>query len=402
MKKRLKDVCRISGKSNEKNYEKTCTFLPMERIHAGTYSSDLKISYGEDKTGYTYIRNGEVIRAIVTPCFENLKGAYIENIEEGFAIGSTELMTLSPSKINPKLLYYITISRGFIEFCFQHMKGVGGLKRINPMKSLEYPINKMILHNQISIINFLDEKCSKIDIEISLLEKKSELLEEYKQSLIFETVTKGLDKNAKMKDSGVEWIGEMPEHWTIKRVKEIAKWKNGFTPSSTNEDFYNGVDKWVTIADMQGRYIIDSKKTIDGKLFSNKIKVPSDSLLFSFKLSIGQVAFNREPLFTNEAICSFLPTSKINLNYLYYAAPIFLVKNAKKNIYNADLLNQELISNSICLFPTKEDQSKISVFLDKRTNEIEENINLINKKIELLKEYKQSLIHEAVTGQLEI
>lgn len=235
-----------------------------------------------------------------------------------------------------------------------------------------------------------------------MLEKKSIILDEYKNALIYETVTKGLDKNVEMKDSGIEWLGAIPKNWKLKRVKEISKYMTGFTPSTSNESFYDGSDTWITIGDMNEKYIKKSKKTINGNLFNKNLRTPKDSLLFSFKLSIGQVAFNNEPVFTNEAICSFLRSSKINLDYFYYAAPIFIVNNSKKNIFNADLLNQDLIANAICLVPSSKEQVEIAEYLDKETKKIENKIELISKKIELLEEYKQSLIYEAVTGQLDI
>ncbi len=196
-------------------------------------------------------------------------------------------------------------------------------------------------------------------------------------------------------------INDNPKNWNLKRVKEIAKWKIGFTPDSNNDFFYSGDDVWVTIGDMNDKYIKDSKRKINGILFNKKNKIPENSLLFSFKLSIGQVAFNNEPIFTNEAICSFLKKSKINLNYFYYSAPIFIVKNSKKNIYNADLLNQNLIANSVCLYPPIKEQIKISNFLDKNCEKIEKEISLLERKSQLLEEYKQSLIFETVTKGLD-
>lgn len=391
MKKRLKDVCLISGKSNRKNYGKTCTFLPMEKIYSGSYSSDLKISYGEENKGYTYIRNGEVIRAIVTPCFENLKGAYVENLKEGFAIGSTEVMTLSPSKINPKILYYIIMSQGFIDFCLQHMKGVGGLKRINPKKSLEYPVNKAVLCEQDRIINFLDGQCDKIDTEISLLEKKSKLLEEYKQSLIFETVTKGLDKNAKMKDSEVEWIGEIPQE------SKIVKFKNLY--SKTNSGEVISKEYWSN----NGLNLYSCSKEVLKTNFSN---FPQNKLTKNNDLLITRNATpyifipESNSLYTN-VVQRITLKKHLAIKYIYYVLSV----SSKYILSYGDIiasLNMSMWNDISVVLHSKEEQILIAQFLDQQTSKIDQNINLINKKIELLKEYKQSLIHEAVTGQLEI
>ena len=206
------------------------------------------------------------------------------------------------------------------------------------------------------------------------------------------------EPNAKMKDSGMEFVGMIPDDWDIKRVKEIATWMTGFTPPSNNETLYDGTDTWITIRDLSDeKQICSSAKTINGSLVPKDWKTPKNSLLFSFKLSIGQVAFNTEALFTNEAICSFLPSSKIDLNYLYYSGPVFIVKNCKYNIYGAQLLNQELIANAIIPVPSKKVQASIAAFLDQQTSKIDKEILLLKNKVELLDELKYSTIYEAVT-----
>lgn len=196
-------------------------------------------------------------------------------------------------------------------------------------------------------------------------------------------------------------IETLPSGWKIKRVKEIAKWQTGFTPDTKKSEYYNGNDDWITIGDMDGKYIKASKNKINGNMFPKNWITPCNSLLFSFKLSIGQVAFNEKDVFTNEAICSFWPQSEIDLKYFYYAAPIFIVRNAKKNIYGADLLNQELISDALVLTPPKEKQIAIANYLDNETSKIDRKISILEKKVEKLEEYKKSIIFETVTKGLD-
>ena len=186
----------------------------------------------------------------------------------------------------------------------------------------------------------------------------------------------------------------------FKRVKEIAKWHVGGTPPTNSPVAYNGDDSWATIADMKGREIVETKNTINGS-FLDKKKTKKGSLLFSFKLSIGKVAFAGKDIYTNEAICSFTKKSKIDLNYFYYAAPVYISKNKKVNIYGADLLNQDLIKNAIVYSPNKQKQKEIANFLDKSVIKIDHVLNMYAKKIALLKEYKESLIYETITKGLD-
>lgn len=188
--------------------------------------------------------------------------------------------------------------------------------------------------------------------------------------------------------------------YKYKRIKEIAKWSVGGTPSTSIKDAYEGDDLWATIADLKDREIYETKNKIDSKYLSKKI-VKKGDLLFSFKLSIGKVAFAGNNMYTNEAICSFSKNSKIDLNYLFYAAPVYIVRNKKINIYGADLLNQDLIKNATILYPPKNVQKKIAIYLDNITTNIDKKIKKYNKKIELLKEYKEAIIYETITKGLD-
>lgn len=203
------------------------------------------------------------------------------------------------------------------------------------------------------------------------------------------------------KDSGVEWLGEVPEHWDIKKLKHILNFQTGGTPSSGHTLFYDGDLPWVTISDLNGRYTNQTHFISKyGQRSANIPLTPKGSLLYSFKLSVGQVAFAHQDLYTNEAIASFLPTNNNNLNYYFYTLPIFIAKNANKNIYGADILNQELIKNSYILSIPEAEQTAIAQYLDDKTAKIDQAIMLEEKQIELLKEHKQILIQNAVTKGL--
>lgn len=208
-----------------------------------------------------------------------------------------------------------------------------------------------------------------------------------------------------MKDSGIEWIGEIPEDWEVGPVKYFYTIQTGFTPLTQNEKYYdeNGAI-WVTIADITqcNKYIVDSKSKISNlyiEQYSPK-ETPVGSLLYSFKLSIGVTAFAGVPLYTNEAIASFINTEFVNLGFLYYSSFLILY-NANTNIYGAKLLNQELIKNAPIVFPPIAEQQSIADYLDKKSAAVDWLMENQRLQIEKLKEYKQSLITEAVTKGLD-
>jgi len=203
------------------------------------------------------------------------------------------------------------------------------------------------------------------------------------------------------KDSGVDWLGDIPSEWNLLPLKYKLKFHTGGTPSSGIASYYDGDLPWVTISDLNGRRTRKTHYLSKAGVRAANIPLsPKNSLLYSFKLSIGQVAFSHVDLYTNEAIASFTPQDGLNLNYYFYALPIFLEHNAEVNIYGAKLLNQSRISNATILDISESEQTAIANYLDKKTAQIEEAIVIKEKQIALLKERKQIIIQQAVTQGL--
>lgn len=204
------------------------------------------------------------------------------------------------------------------------------------------------------------------------------------------------------KMSYLTWAKDIPSSWKIVQIKYHFNLITGFTPSSENEEYFdndNGLT-WVTIGDLSyERNVADSKSKISNKYVNEKKPqiVPKGSLLYSYKLSVGQVAFAGKDLYTNEAIASFIPNK--DLSYLYYASSL-IEYNANENIYGAKLLNQELIKNAYIALPPKNIQDKIVEILDDKCSKINDSILNIEKQIEYYKQLKTSIITEAVFGSL--
>jgi type I restriction enzyme S subunit len=206
----------------------------------------------------------------------------------------------------------------------------------------------------------------------------------------------------KYKESSVEWLGQVPEHWQITRIKHVVPFTTGWTPPTGDSTAYNGDNLWANISDLGPKVIGDTAKRVSDEAINNsRIKPsPEGSLLFSFKLSIGQVSFAGRDMYTNEAIATFLHSPKLDLNFGYYAFPLFLVENAAENIYGARLLNQELIRSATLPLPPLVEQTAIADFLDRETAKIDGLIAEQERLIELLKEKRQAVISHAVTKGL--
>lgn len=213
-----------------------------------------------------------------------------------------------------------------------------------------------------------------------------------------------MERYSEYKDSGVKWLGQIPSHWEVCKVKHHYKMITGFTPSTGRSEYYsdNSNNTWITITDMKNKYISESSSHISDlyiKIFKPKI-VPKGSLLYSFKLSVGQVAFADKDLYTNEAIASFENNDNVCLDFLFYSASLCIKKSANTNIYGAFILNQELIKNASIIYPPFEEQKAIANYLDSATSKIDEAIAQQQKMIDLLNERKQIIINNAVTRGL--
>ena len=210
------------------------------------------------------------------------------------------------------------------------------------------------------------------------------------------------------KDSGIEWIGEIPSNWETHRIKDFLSFKIGGTPSTSIESYFEGDNIWVSIADLSsniGDYIFDSSVKISDEAIkvSNVKKISKDSLLYSFKLSVGLTAFAGCELYTNEAIASFEPNNFVDLNFLKYVFQVGFENNATENIYGAKLFNTDLIKFARFVMPVdKEEQIKIATFLDNKTLKINENITKNKELISLLEEKKAVLINQVVTKGLNL
>lgn len=261
------------------------------------------------------------------------------------------------------------------------------------------------LAEQEAIAAWLDEKCGEIDAAIAKVDREIELIDELKQCEISRVVTRGLNPDAPLRPSGIDWIGDIPKHWKICKVKHKYFIQTGFTPATKNHEYYdldNGFT-WLTIGDIKTETVSESSNKISStyiKEFAPKL-TPKGSLLYSFKLSVGQVCFAGKDLYTNEAIASFINSPNINLRFLKYSSSL-IINNANINIYGAPILNQELIKNAPIVFPPLSEQQAIADYLDKKCAEIDGLKAKLSRKHETLTELRQSIISEVVTGKRKV
>ena len=262
------------------------------------------------------------------------------------------------------------------------------------------------LDEQKQIANYLDKKTAKIDETIAKNEELIQLLEEKRVALINQVVTKGLDPNVVMKDSGVEWIGEIPEHWKVEKIKKYFYIHNGSTPKD-NDDNWGGDICWITPADYKTTdiYINKSSRRITKKGLNScgTTLVPKGSIIVSNRAPIGTVAIANVDLCTNQGCKSLSIKRNINTKFVYYSLSI---NENELNKLGRGTTFMELSSYDLGTFqiPIAPDSEQIGIieYLDKETLKIDQTLSKIKENINLLEEYKTSLIHHVVTGKIDV
>lgn len=257
------------------------------------------------------------------------------------------------------------------------------------------------------ITSFLDAKCTEIDALIAAKEKTNALLKERRQSIIYEAVTKGLDPTAPMKDSGVEWIGEMPNGWELRKIKTSFSIVAGATPKSDVADYWDGAIPWITPADYttEDVFVLAGRKSItqEGLDSCATTIIPSGSIIFSKRAPVGLVAINRNSLCTNQGCLSCVPRDEVDVKYHYYAMSIFCEQfDQLASGTTFKEISTEAFANFKLPHPDYHTQQRIAANLDKKCAEINALIDANISTIHKLKEYRQSLIYESVTGKIEV
>ena len=257
------------------------------------------------------------------------------------------------------------------------------------------------LSEQQQIVSFLDTKTSLIDSLIEKTQKKIELLKEKKIALINEVVTKGLNPNVEMKDSGVEWIGEIPSHWETNKLKYLSKIIYGVSPPDTT---YNDegvgtllINGPVEYSKSDFGHTRSLKWTTEPKKFTTK-----GSLLFCLRGSTtGRMNITHTDVSIGRGVCSI--NSKENQWFLIYS--MFSVRRWIQDQISGSTfpsVTSDDVNNYVICSPPINEQQQIVSHLDEQTQLIDNTISIEEKRIELLKEYRQSLISEVVTGKRKV
>ena len=294
-----------------------------------------------------------------------------------FTLGAdgTQLLYPNDDILNPRFFYYALLNL--------KIPNEGYSRHYRYLR--KFSVACPALPTQRKIANFLDRKTEQIDELVRIKERQIELLQEHRTALINQAVTKGLDPNVEMKPSGVEWIGEIPAHWNLCMLKYTARFVYGDTLISENRE--NGIVP-----------VYGSNGIIDVHSSANTL---SPAIIVGRKGSLGKVHYSDVPCFViDTAYFIDRRTSHVNLRWLHYVLRALKLERFRNSVLPG--LNREQAEGQYVPLITAEEQAQIADFLHRKTEQIDELIATEQRKIELLKEYRQSLISEAVTGKIDV
>ncbi len=408
---RLRFICEVNPRKSETSTLEADTivsFLPMDAIgEDGSLNLEQEKTLGDVLTGYTYFREGDVTLAKITPCFENGKGAIMSGLTNGIGFGTTELIVARPQaqKTTARLLQYLFRSRVFRSLGEAHMYGAGGQKRVSDEFIREYRAGIPPLAEQTAIADFLDQETAKIDGLIAEQERLIELLKEKRQAVISHAVTKGLDPAVPMKDSGIEWLGQVPEHWEVIRLgglfSETVEPGNNELPIlsvsihhgvSDREMNEEEMDRKVTRSEDRSKYI----RVAPGDLVYNMMRAWQGG--FGAVNVEGMVS----PAYVVARPRKTIQTSFVE-NLLRTPSAVEEMRRYSKGITDFRLrLYWDEFKNIQIPFPPEPEVLAILRYIDQEITKFDDLKSEAQKAITLLQERRTALISAAVTGQIDV
>lgn len=267
-----------------------------------------------------------------------------------------------------------------------------------------------LLSEQKSIATYLDQKCGEIDELITLQEGMITKLQSYKQSVITEAVTKGLDKNVPLKDSGIEWIGEIPEHWICTVFKKFLSEPMQYGANEPAEECNYNDPRYIRITDIKddGTLRDDTFKSLPLEKAKEYMLTKGDLLFARSGATVGKTFLYKEDYaacFAGYLIKARCNKNELLPNFIFYYTLSNAYQNWKNSIFIQSTIQNigaDKYSVMPIIAPPLSEQQSIANYLDQKCSEIDELISIKQQKIEKLKDYKKSLIFECVTGKRKV
>jgi possible type I restriction-modification system, S subunit len=309
--------------------------------------------------------------------------------------------------VNTKYFYYLM---SVLTEWFELFGSGTTFKELSTNNFANFSLSQPSFTEQQSIATYLDQKCSEIDELIILQEEMITKLQSYKQSVITEAVTKGLDKNVPLKDSGIEWIGEIPEHWICTVFKKFLSEPMQYGANEPAEECNYNDPRYIRITDIKddGTLRDDTFKSLPLEKAKEYMLTKGDLLFARSGATVGKTFLYKEDYaacFAGYLIKARCNKNELLPNFVFYYTLSNVYQNWKNSIFIQSTIQNigaDKYSVMPIIIPPLSEQQSIADYLDRKCSEIDELISIKQQKIEKLKDYKKSLIFECVTGKRKV
>ena len=334
--------------------------------------------------------------------------------QQALTLCSTEFVALEPNRCDIRYLNYLVRTEGFRQELESKATSVtNSHQRANPVDIYRFWNAWPALSEQTAIAGFLDRETEKIDGLVAEQRRLMDLLKEKRQAVILHAVTKGINSHAPMKSSGIDWLGDVPKHWRLHRIKHQFKTCSGSTPSTGQQGLYYTDSEvgipWMRTTDLPNDKLRSAEVFITERALSDTACsiLPIGSVLVAMYGGDGTIGKNgllEIPAAINQAVCGILPSVQFNPEYVFryiqFYRPYWMV-GAESSRCDPNI-SQERVRNTPFLKPPLEEQVEIVSFLNRALTKFDALTAEAQRAIDLLQERRTALISAAVTGQIDV
>lgn len=397
---RLKDVVGLrSHKSEVKSAEKN--YVELEDLQSGSGKLLSRRDTLSVESAVTSFKAGDVLFGKLRPYLEK----YCLTDFDGYCTG--EILALEPREVYKKFLFYFIGSDSVIQQCNALAYGAK-MPRVNwptQLGLVSLPLPPRV--EQERIAEYLDASCEAIDRAVEAKRRQLSTLDELRKSIIQQAVTRGLNPDVELKESGVEWLGKIPKHWRVARVKRHCQMLRGkFTHRPRNDpSLYGGRYPFIQTGNVARaeKYVTEYVQTLNEKGLEVSKLCPRGTIVMTIAANIGDVAITGFDSCFPDSIVGFIPDAETELDFFYYVLKSMKPEMLRSAILTTQLnLNYVRVAGNYCAFPPKYEQLTIARHLDARMEELRRLKEIIKAQITTLSNYRKSLIHECVTGKRRI
>ncbi len=400
---RLKEL--ISGIRKEKNKSEDTPVISLT-----INGVKIKNNLSEGMNPKTYIGHQLVYPGDLVICLRDLDGPLLVGISEHYGCTSNLYVVLQFDEQNLDYYNYIFKTMDYLRVIDDFSYGMRHSYNISQFCQLRLPAPQLLIQNK--IVQKLIPVEQKIDQLINNQQQQIEKLKEYKQSLISEVVTKGLDPNVEFKDSGIEWIGKIPKYWNLSRIKDLLSIPLFYGSNKAGDLFNEDYPRYIRITDIQEDSLTTDISNMQSYLHSDykKYLLQENDVLFARSGATSGKTYLVKHEDINNVFAGYLingrfDQDKINPYFFNYYTKSSIWDMWKNYIFiqaTIQNISAEKFNSFILSVPTLEDQNRIVDFLNTKMNKLDELIRLKKNKVAKLENFKKSLIYEYVTGKKEV